>query len=506
MIFFTPNPGGNNSADRSLLLNLMCWVSHNPPPAHLFLISGDNDLASTLYRLRMQNYNILLARPENASKVLCDVASVMWDWHDLLRGVNLTGKHFNQPSDGPYGSWHGQKQVLLVDPFLDVKQSSHSEPGSFRKLSPIPKAVVKNIKKVLDSHPKGLSLAELRSKLSKSHILLDREFYGYKKFSRFILAMPHILKLQQADDGHLRVHSVTAKYHDPNKCNQDMHLVPADDIEEWDPYLPSELNSDDKFVNESETRKILFPSSPEKLSVHSSSDLTATVALEKAEHHQDVKTVEMVNTADSDHNEVARDSTCQLSFFKKVWMKWFGSSNCGPNHKNQENGCSSNGGTRNRSHTIPEKHITNKISFARGEEVEVYFESTRNAAEPPPSSSYHNELVLDKKNSPCTEANKTSGHSCDNSNVTVNPSGERELFPKDSFWSEVESFMATPKGSRLVSESKTRLLSHFNCVLGSCMNFLICDYRLQSEGQCIHICVLMTFLSSWFLSLSFMKF
>lgn len=34
-----PN-GGKNSADRSLLLDLMYWVSQNPPPAHLFFNFG----------------------------------------------------------------------------------------------------------------------------------------------------------------------------------------------------------------------------------------------------------------------------------------------------------------------------------------------------------------------------------------------------------------------------------------------------------------------------------
>ncbi|PON83506.1 Meiosis arrest female protein [Trema orientale] len=444
---------GKNSADKSLLLDLMCWVSHNPPPAHLFLISGDNDLASVLCRLRMQNYNILLASTENASEILCNAATVKWDWHDLLRGGNLTGKHFNQPPDGPYGSWYGLKKVPLLDPFLDVKQSSSSNfnesstPSSAHKLCPIPKAVAKHIKKILDSHPKGLSLAELRFKLSKSNITIDREFYGYKKFTRFILAMPHILRLQQAGDGYFLVHSITTKSHKPIKCNQDMPSVPVGDSEEC-PNLPSELNANDKSVNEN--RKLLLPTSPEKLPIHSSPDLTMKKTSEKSEHLLDEKTVKMVNAADLDPNEVPQDSKHQLSLFKKVWRKWFGSSNGG-----QENCCSSDDGAESRSHTVPEKHFTNNGSFARGKEAEIHLESATDTTGLPPSSSSHNNLVLDNETSTYSEAHKMKGHSRDNSNLIVNP-GEHELFSKDSFSSGVKSFMATSKGSRLVSESRTR--------------------------------------------------
>ncbi|KAJ7945292.1 40S ribosomal protein S10-1 [Quillaja saponaria] len=111
-----PN-GGKSSADRSLLVHLMCWVSQNPPPAHLFLISGDRDFAGVLHRLRMNNYNILLASPESAPDALCCAASIMWHWNALVRGENLTGKHYNNPPDGPFFSWYGHDKVTLEDPF-----------------------------------------------------------------------------------------------------------------------------------------------------------------------------------------------------------------------------------------------------------------------------------------------------------------------------------------------------------------------------------------------------
>ncbi|GAB2232113.1 hypothetical protein Droror1_Dr00011136 [Drosera rotundifolia] len=111
-------PGGEkNGADRSLLVDLMHWVSQNPPPAHLFLISGDKAFAGTLHRLRMNNYNILLASRGSSHNVLCSAASIMWCWDELAKGENLTGRHFNQPPDGPFYSWYGQFKVPLEDPF-----------------------------------------------------------------------------------------------------------------------------------------------------------------------------------------------------------------------------------------------------------------------------------------------------------------------------------------------------------------------------------------------------
>lgn len=186
----------------------MYWVSQNPPPAHLFLISGDRDFASILHRLRMNNYNILLASPDNAPGVLCSAASIMWPWHALLMGENLTGKYFNQPPDGPYGSWYGHYKVPLEDPFSFVERPAFSpdeklsEPGSDSKLqmmpngsdsklSPIPRTVVKEkIRNILKSHPKGISVTDLRAQLEKCNLGLDRPYYGHKSFPAFLHQCP----------------------------------------------------------------------------------------------------------------------------------------------------------------------------------------------------------------------------------------------------------------------------------------------------------------------------
>ncbi|KAL0333016.1 UNVERIFIED_CONTAM: hypothetical protein Scaly_2203100 [Sesamum calycinum] len=212
--------GGKNSADRSLLVDLMYWVSQNPPPAHLFLISGDRDFAGILHRLRMNNYNILLASPDNAPSVLCSAATIMWQWSSLLKGENLTGKLFNQPPDGPYNSWYGYYKAPLEDPFLVTEQSSCLQtdescglpPDS--KPRPIPKAVMKHIRQILNSYPEGISITNLRAEIAKSTLTIDKDFYGCKKFSRFLLAMPHILKLYNGTDGQLFARGANNKFLD----------------------------------------------------------------------------------------------------------------------------------------------------------------------------------------------------------------------------------------------------------------------------------------------------
>lgn len=225
-----PN-GGKNSADRSLLVDLMYWVSQNPPPAHLFLISGDRDFATVLHRLRMSNYNILLAGPVSAPGVLCSAASIVWQWNALVKEENITGKYFNQPPDGPYGSWYGHYNVPLENPFEVTEQTPSPRleevPESNQDPKPrlVPKVVLKQVRSVLCTHPKGISITDLRSELRRYHI--DKDFYGYKKFSHFLLSMPHILKLQSGPDGQLFVHSTNPKWAASSEPTQGLTTGPV---------------------------------------------------------------------------------------------------------------------------------------------------------------------------------------------------------------------------------------------------------------------------------------
>ncbi|KAG9444279.1 hypothetical protein H6P81_015619 [Aristolochia fimbriata] len=228
-----PN-NGKNSADRSLLLDLVYWVFQNPPPAHLFLISGDRDFANILHRLRMSNYNILLASTDAASGVLCSAASIMWHWNELVRGDILTGKHFNHPPDGPHASWYGHYRGPLEDPFANLEPEESSDLSMEPNIRPIPKALVNRIRQILDAYPEGLSLCDLRLELRRNNVAMDSDFFGYKKFSRFLLAFPTILKLERSPDDSIllvrRIHSNPIVYGAHSQYEVDSSLKPYQDV------------------------------------------------------------------------------------------------------------------------------------------------------------------------------------------------------------------------------------------------------------------------------------
>ncbi|KAK4772755.1 hypothetical protein SAY86_014530 [Trapa natans] len=218
-----PN-GGKNSADRSLLVDLLYWVSRNPPPAHLFLISGDRDFAGILHKLRMNNYNILLASPENVPGVLCSAASIMWHWSSMISGEDLVGKIYNQPPDGPHGSWYGHYNAPLDDPFAVSEKLPHMknedppilESNTEIKARNNPKDLIVVIQNILKQNPEGIFITELREELQKRNVTLDKDFYGYKKFSRFLISMPHIAKVKYRNDGKCLIRPVTTKHTEPS--------------------------------------------------------------------------------------------------------------------------------------------------------------------------------------------------------------------------------------------------------------------------------------------------
>ncbi|CBI37626.3 unnamed protein product, partial [Vitis vinifera] len=453
-----PN-GGKNSADRSLLLDLMYWVSQNPPPAHLFLISGDRDFASILHRLRMSNYNVLLASPGTASGVLCSAASIMWNWNALVRGENLTGKHFNQPPDGPYGSWYGHFKVPLEDPFSVVEQPSSpqaeelSEPGLDSKLRPIPRIVMRQIRHILNSYPKGVSITELRSELGKSNVKIDKDFYGYRKFSHFLLSMPHILKLQSRGDGQYCVQRIASKAPEPVESIAPISVGPVSNSENRELSLNPKLHNTELSGSGAVNGKSSLPLSPELKKVAETTNAHA------AEEH--LSPVE------------GPESSSEVGFFKKIWRKWFSSKD---------------GGFEKESNRIPEKCGTCDDSSEKIKSEEKCMDSKSQQADPIEmvsiSSSNDDGSFLDKKSTRSSETyddksiassnffNKVANwckfwRASPQSDVLSDQSWERlnqinshsekhDCFSEDSLWSDIKSFMATPKGSVLVSQSRTR--------------------------------------------------
>ncbi|KAL5224939.1 hypothetical protein ABZP36_011578 [Zizania latifolia] len=185
---------GKNSSDRSFMADLVYWIAQNPPPAHFFLISGDKDFANILHRLRMSNYNILLACPDSATSVLCSAATIMWPWDALVKGEDFSPKRFNHPPDGLAGSWYGHYKGALDDPFLDSEPEELIAVPSDTKYCSIPKYVVYGIRDALKLFPNGVSLSELRKELKKRNIYLGKDFFGHKKLSCLLQSMPDIVE------------------------------------------------------------------------------------------------------------------------------------------------------------------------------------------------------------------------------------------------------------------------------------------------------------------------
>uniref|UniRef100_A0A7N0TWG9 HTH OST-type domain-containing protein n=1 Tax=Kalanchoe fedtschenkoi TaxID=63787 RepID=A0A7N0TWG9_KALFE len=233
--------GGKNGADRSLIIDLLYWVSQHPPPAHLFLISGDSDFASILHRLRMSNYNILVANGKYVSNPLCSAASIVWQWNTLLKGENLSGRRFNQPPDGPVGSWYGNSRLPLESLFTSLDQpaslvgNGSSDSESENVLRPIPTDAVNQIRQILSSHPSGVAISTLRQELNNTMMLAD-DLYGYKKFSVFLSAMSDILTMHSLGDGQYLVCGI--KPIAPSSPDSSMNSSERSIVDESDNHTP----------------------------------------------------------------------------------------------------------------------------------------------------------------------------------------------------------------------------------------------------------------------------
>ncbi|XP_010484263.1 PREDICTED: uncharacterized protein LOC104762633 [Camelina sativa] len=442
--------GGKNSTDRSLITDLMCWVSQNPPPAHIFLISSDSDFASVLHKLRMSNYNILLAGYEEATPgVLCSAASIMWDWDALVRGKYTACKHFNQPPDGPYNSWYGHYRTPLLDPFATTTSNSQvvsltsvktvelheANSGSSKACRRIPKEVVKQIGLILSWYPKGAPITELREQLRKRKVSLDRDFYGYKSFSRFLLSMPKILKVVPVGDGMFLIHAV----------NQDM------DIKASSPKLSSEnpknvsvekmcqkmKQNDEDVKEESQSQE----SSPESVSVIRQVDVK--------EKDESMKQNQLALTAVDDvSSSEEKDGFCM-----KLKKLWFGSPEMELEHFQEKKHISGNGDEGKKRVVVEgkvvdedlESRIASSTSSESAGEVEA---DTKVGNEKPKSPGLVIRLMKRFK--------FFWGRNSDISNAVATRPHVHDIFAEDSFWKDVESFINSPRGFVLVSHSISR--------------------------------------------------
>ncbi|KAE8728284.1 hypothetical protein F3Y22_tig00004630pilonHSYRG00110 [Hibiscus syriacus] len=499
-----PN-GGKNSADRSLLVDLLCWVSQNPPPAHLFLISGDRDFASVLHRLRMNNYNVLLATSESAPSVLCSAASIMWNWNLLLKGENLTGKHYNQPPDGPYGSWYGHYKMPLYDPFLVeqpacklTEESSESCSDSIAR--PVPKAVMKQIRQILNSYPKGISITDLRSELRKSNVDLDKDFYGYKRFSRFLLSMPHILRLKSEHDGMFIIHGITPKAGELSKNSPCSSAGPAcrtgDDLT-----VSCRSSGDERTVNGALNENSRLPNSPEvkvgvtlrkiqEIPPENCSCVKVNAEMPQEEVQQLLPVDQKITEASNDQvpeilqdRMLEQDSASDASFIRKVWRRCFGGSDGNPAEKDhnlpEKHGDSEESSEKQNNHTL--KKCTGVSSEMEGMKEECEEKSCEVPC-PVTISSPSNDSTIDTKAADEASENHSgrrsslfnwiaslckfwrssndSETSSDQSHEKLNPkdtnSLKHEIFTRGFFWENMEILIDSPRGSLFVTQSRTR--------------------------------------------------
>ncbi|XP_043698287.1 uncharacterized protein LOC122649008 [Telopea speciosissima] len=446
--------GGKNSADRSLLIDLVHWVSQNPPPAHLFLISGDRDFANVLHRLRMNNYNILLASTDSAPGVLCSAASIMWQWNALVRGESLTGKHFNQPPDGPYGSWYGYYKGPLEDPFLEMEQPACSraedlpEAGTDSKPCPVPRAFLRQIRHILNLYPKGIPITTLRAELAKSNVTMDKDLFGYKKFSHLLLSMPTVLKLLPGGDGQRLC--ILANSAEAVESNSKLSTGPETNDGDADQAATVEQNGCDSAKTAIVNEKSSSPPAP---------PLKAEEPTPLAQ-----KEINEPMTVGHPANVEKQDSTSGVGFFHRIRRTWFGHKNGGSNEKGDstpEKCGTSDGSKKTKSEEKSSGSVTgsspsisssslNATQTVQAENVTK--DSVGSGEKSGPSEGLFNKIV----------------NWCRFWRISRNPDNDdngqchkelnkyNELFSKDFFWTEMDLFIRTPKGSILVSQSKTR--------------------------------------------------
>lgn len=492
--------GGKNSADRSLLVDLMYWVSQNPPPAHLFLISGDRDFAGILHRLRMNNYNILLACPESTPCVLCSAASIMWHWSSLLKGENLAGKHFNQPPDGPYGSWYGHYRWPLEDPFAVAEQPACAraedlpDSGTDCKDRQIPKIVVKQIRRILYSNPKGIPITDLRAELFKSNVIIDKDFYGYKKFSRFLLAMPQILKLQRESDGQYLVRAAPQKAPEQGEPIPGMITGPMQNREEHSVSIPI-LNGEKSYCSQnveenpthslssetavkdagkqqfllvedqksSQQTQVTASTEPKLTSLVSPSEKLGKEKVQEqaGEVHQPPALVQVLEKAESTETGLHDYSpVSELGFFNKLWRKWLGHTDSGLGEK-----------VDSESVTFSPQMLKSEENGAKSEVQHV------ESMSPTPFSPSSTEAMVESNKLRTSEADEEKskrssgflsqllkfwkGSTSDNISEELKGKTEKNelyygIFAKEFFWEELKAFIDTPGGAAVVVQSSTR--------------------------------------------------
>ncbi|BAT79197.1 hypothetical protein LR48_Vigan04g132500 [Vigna angularis] len=508
-IHFTHIRGGKNSADRFIVMNLMDWISQNPPPAHLFLISGDGDFARMLHRLRMHNYNILLASTRNAPEVLCSAATIIWQWSSLVKGEHFSGKHLNHPPDGLFGSWSGNYNVIPDKPFSDVEKSASSQKVDIYKpsldLQTVPKEVIIHVCHIFRSHPNGISIGDLHRRLKKRKVDFGEKFYGYGSFTRFLTSTMHV-KLEPLGLGKFHVCLIPSESPKPFEFKDVESVSSCIKMDEKGSASTPKLNGEDKNKVREENWRPLIASSHER-----SMDDDSKLSLLSVENPDTLQkfsvrngnVVDMTTEQLSEIQPQHRDN--QLSKTKPDSLKLSSSSKT-------LSGCDTVG-SEDAIYRIQEKYTTSRNHSAGNNQtakediVSAIYESANVRAMNKSENSTRKEVgevchspysteadhsLLDKIPSGSDKTNRSAptffvwirnwwkfwkGNAESGVSADSNPSelveqtiqvvsdfkepklsdlDQPELFSSGSFWDDIETFVFTLKGSFIVSQSKNR--------------------------------------------------
>ncbi|CAN6452608.1 unnamed protein product [Victoria cruziana] len=452
---------GKNSADKNLLVDLSYWVSQNPPPAHLFLISGDADFSNMLHRLRMNNYNILLASTETSSSTLYGAASIMWNWNALVRGHTVVGKHFNHPPDGASFSWYGQLKGPLEDPFDAVEQPPSSllppemfqEPAVEIKPRPVPKSVVARICNLVNSYPGGLDIQVLRSELLKKNIVKPKDYFGHKKFTKFVLSLPNLGIRRNMGD--------IVVY--------DLHPT-SSELGNSDSKSPLEVRSN---KDGDETKAV----AQEELKDVSSSSFSIAKGMELAHDACATSVTEAEMPTENNPCKFSlsmRVEDSRESFLRRVGKIFFGrKSDVSDETKDMDINYSSGRNSEKQQGCQSSGSVGSDSSCLVRESSETSVDSSN------PVSRFRR-LIFGVKGFQIPSAEERRHTSAINDITTENqyavknigvvdirqsddPSLDHEVFNNLNFWDDMELFVCSPKGASLIREAKSRypfLLTH----------------------------------------------
>jgi hypothetical protein len=191
------------------------WLSQNPSRRHLFLISGDEDFefSSTVHQnWWRRNDNILLACPGKAHGYVTKVATIVWQWSSVLKGIYLTGKYIKHPPDWYikarmrvplqyHPEWYRNSKVPLENTFSASQNAEIHEPSSsYIKLFEVRESASRQVREILSSYPNGISIGELNFQLRMGFGGGPGGLCGCKKFPDILASIPDVQLLYIGDD------------------------------------------------------------------------------------------------------------------------------------------------------------------------------------------------------------------------------------------------------------------------------------------------------------------